>query len=98
MTNVELFKYSGQHPEPIIDPYYNRDKVVIPASVDQTNMLVERNTRLIELISVFSYFVEQGKDKSDPDVCSLIDEVINILTQTEGINLSPFSQFFMVYN
>ena len=98
MTNVELFKYSGQHPEPIIDPYYNRDKVVIPASVDQTNMLVERNTRLIELISVFSYFVEQGKDKSDPDVCSLIDEVINILTQTEGTNLSPFSQFFMVYN
>ncbi len=23
MTNIELFKYSGEHPEPIIDPYYN---------------------------------------------------------------------------
>lgn len=98
MTNVELFKYSGQHPEPIIDPYYNRDKVVIPATVDLTNKLVEKNARLIELVSVFAYFAEQGKDIAHPDVCALIDEVIGILTDTDGINLSPFSQFFMVYN
>ena len=98
MTNVDLFKYSGQHPEPIIDPYYNRDKIVIPATVDQTNTLIEKNSRLIELISVFTYFIDQGKDRNHPDVCSLIDEVITILVQTDGINLSPFSQFFMVYN
>ena len=98
MTNVELFKYSGRHPEPIIDPYYNRDKVVIPSTADQTNKLVEGNSRLIELISIFTYFSEQGKDQMHPDVCELIDEVISILTKTEGINLSPFSQFFMVYN
>lgn len=98
MTNVELFKYSGQHPEPIIDPYYNRDKIVIPETIEQTNLLVQRNSRLIELVSVFSYFTEQGKDKTHPDVRALIDEVIAILTETDGINLSPFSQFFMVYN
>ena len=98
MTNIELFKFSGQHPEPIIDPYYNRDKVVIPPTVDQTNNLVEKNARLIELISVFSYFSEQGKAKDHPDVRNLIDEVITILKETDGINLSPFSQFFMVYN
>jgi len=98
MTNIELFEYSGQHPEPIIDPYYNRDKVVIPETVEQTNDLVEKNARLIELISVFSYFTEQGKDQRHPDVCTLIDEVISIMTATDGINLSPFSQFFMVYN
>lgn len=98
MTNIELFKYSGQHPEPIIDPYYNRDKIVIPQTVEQTNALVERNARLIELISVFSYFIEQGKDRNNPDVRNLVDEVIPILTKTDGINLSPFSQFFMVYN
>jgi len=61
MTNVELFEYSGQHPEPIIDPYYNRDKVVIPETVEQTNDLVEKNARLIELISVFSYFTEHRR-------------------------------------
>jgi len=98
MTNIELFKYSGRHPEPIIDPYYNRDKVVIPATADRTNKLVEKNARLIELISVFCYFLEQGKDKTHSDVRALIDEVIGILKDTEGINLSPFSQFFMVYN
>lgn len=99
MTNIELFKYSGEHPEPIIDPYYySRDKVVIPQTSDQTNVLVERNARLIELISVFAYFSEQGKDKSHPDVSHLIDEIISILTETDGINLSPFSQFFMVCN
>lgn len=98
MTNIELFEYSGEHPEPIIDPYYNRDRIVIPQTAEQTNTLVERNARLIELVSVFAYFREQGKDKSHPDVLRLMDEVISILTDTEGINLSPFSQFFMVYN
>lgn len=98
MTNVELFKYSGENPEPIIDSYYNRDKIVIPPTVDQTNCLVEGNARLVELISVFAYFSEQGKDKNHPDMRTLIEDVIRILTKTEGINLSPFSQFFMVYN
>ena len=98
MTNIELFEFSGQHPEPIIDPYYNRDKIVIPQTVDMTNNLVEKNARLLELISVFSYFIEQGKNNTHPDVCALIDEVIDILKNTDGINLSSFSQFFMVYN
>ena len=56
MTNIEYFKFSGQNPEPIIDPYYNRDKVVVPSTAEKTNRLVEKNSRLIELISVFSYF------------------------------------------
>lgn len=42
MTNLQLFEYSGVHPEPIIDPYYNRDKVVIPPTVEETNDLVEK--------------------------------------------------------
>lgn len=98
MTNLELFQYSSEHPEPIIDPYYNRDKQVIPETVELTNPLVEKNSKLIELISVFCYLIEHGKNKECSDVCTLIDEVIKILTQTDGINLSPFSQFFMVYN
>ncbi len=98
MNNIDLFLYSGEHPEPIIDPYYNREKVVIPLSAFQTNELVEKNARLIQLITVFSYFIGEGKTLSNPDMHGLIDEVIKILKETEGINLSPFSQFFMVYN
>ena len=30
MTNIELFEYSGKHPVPLIDPYYNKDKIIIP--------------------------------------------------------------------
>lgn len=56
MTNIESFEYSGEHPEPIIDPYYNRDRIVIPQTAEQANTLVERNARLIELVSVFAYF------------------------------------------
>ena len=98
MTNIELFKFSGEHREPIIDPYYNRDKVVIPPTAEETNTLVERNARLIELISVFCYFREQGKDSHDLQMDMLVREVVEILTSTDGINFSPFSQFFMVYN
>lgn len=98
MTNIELFKYSGEHPEPIFDSYYSREKVVIPPTAEQSNELVEKNARLIDLVSVFSYFREQGKGKDHPEMRSLIDEVIAILEDTDGINLSPFTQFFMVYN
>ena len=98
MTNLQLFEYSGVHPEPIIDPYYNRDKVVIPPTVEETNDLVEKNAKLIELISVFNYFLEQGKGSSDREVADVVSKVIRILDATEGINLTPLSQFFMVYN
>lgn len=98
MTNVELFRYSGKNPEPIVDPYYNRDKVVIPESAADTNVLVEKNARLIELITVFGYFRKQGKDRSCADVQKVVAEVCEILTGTPGINLAPLSQFFMVYN
>ena len=98
MTNIELFKFSGAHPEPIIDPYYNRDKVVITPTIEETNNLITKNSRLLELISVFGYFQEQGKGRDDEEMRNLISEIVEILVSTDGINLSPFSQFFMVYN
>ena len=98
MTNLELFQYSGEHPEPLIDPYYSRDRVVIPPTPKESNLLVECHARLIELITVFGYFVKQGKPREHAEVQALLDEVITILTSTEGINLSPFAQFFLVYN
>ena len=98
MTNLELFYYSGQHPEPIFDPYYKREKVVIPATSEETNLLVRRNVRLVELISLFDHFMGEGRTKDNPDVVDAVNEVVEILSSTDGINLSAFSQFFMVYN
>lgn len=98
MTNIEFFEYSGKNPEPIIDAYYNHDTVIIPTTCTETNALVEKNARLIELISVFSYLYKKGKTKEDAAVKEVLAEVCEILVHTEGINFSPLSQFFMVYN
>lgn len=98
MTNIELFKFAEQHPEPIIDPYYNRDMVIIPYTDKEENELVKENTRLIELISVFSYLYKKGKREDDPSIKSILSEVCEILVNTKSINFSPFLQFFMVYN
>lgn len=98
MTNIELFQYSGQHPEPIFDSYYKREKVVIPSTIDQSNLLVRKNARLIELISLFDHLSAANRHRDDPEVIDVVNEVVEILLSTDGINLSAFSQFFMVYN
>ncbi len=104
MTNLELFKYSGKNPEPLIDKAYVRDEeCIIPISLSikdssAKSLLVEKNTRLIQLISTFCYLREKGREDDCIEVHDLISEVIEILTKIENINLSPFSQFFLVYD
>lgn len=98
MSNLDLFYYSGEHPEPIFDSYYKREKVVIPRVSEETNLLVRRNARLIELISLFDHFQGENRGKDDPKVVETVNEIVSILATTDGINLSAFSQFFMVYN
>ena len=99
MSNIELFRYSGQNAEQILDPYYlDAKEPVIPKTSKGTNTLVRKNERLMQLVSTFTFYQKQGKGINHPDVTSLIDEVINILTKTAEINLSPFPQFFMVYD
>ncbi len=93
MTNIELFEYSGRHPEPIIDPYYNHDTVIIPDTEAESNELVKGNSRLIELITVFGYLRKQGKTKDDSSMKEVLSEVCEILVKIEGINFSPLSQF-----
>jgi hypothetical protein len=98
MTNVELFEYSGKHPVPLIDPYYNKDKIIIPPTKELTNELIEANSKLIELITVFKYLNEEGRDFEDVEIKRILEKVQYILDNVIGINFSAFSQFFMVYN
>ena len=99
MTNIELFEYSGQNAEQILDRYYlDTTNPVIPKTSRGTNVLVRNNERLVQLISTFDFYQKHEKQISHPDVVKLIDEVIDILMKTAEINLSPFSQFFMVYD
>ena len=98
MTNIELFEYSGRHPVPLIDPYYNKDKIIIPPTKDLTNELIQANSKLIELITVFNYLNEEGRGSEDVEVIKIVGKVQHILDNVIGINFSAFSQFFMVYN
>jgi len=99
MTNVELFLYSGEHPEPMFDPYYNKKTpLVIPRTASEANALVEGNGRMIELISAFDVLRGHGAIRTDPHVVEIVREIVGILDDTEGINFSAFAQFFMVYS
>lgn len=99
MKNTDLFLYSGLHEEQILDPYYlDSSDPIIPKTAKHANFLVKQNERLIQLISAFDFYQKRGKPIEHPDIAKLIDEVIDILMNTEEINLSPFSQFFMVYD
>lgn len=99
MTNVELFLFSCKHPEPMFDPYYNKKTpLIIPKTASESNLLVEKNGRLIELISAFNVLQGQGVSRSDQHVVEIVREIVAILDNTDGINFSSFAQFFMVYS
>ncbi|MDO4763794.1 MAG: hypothetical protein Q4A00_05380 [Flavobacteriaceae bacterium] len=98
MTNLDYFNYCKENPEKILDPYYKKGVLVIPENSDRQNNLTEQNARLINLITTFETLKSFGKTKENEDILKIIQEVINILIQTQNINYSAFCQFFMVYN
>lgn len=99
MTNVELFLFSGKHPEPMFDPYYNKKtSLIIPRTSAESNALVAGNERMIELISAFDVLRGLSVKPSDPHMAEIVREIVDILDNTNGINLSAFAQFFMVYS
>ncbi len=98
MTNLELLAYSGRHPVPLIDSYYNKDKIVITLAKEQSNELMRANARLIELITVFNYLNGEGLQENSAEIQKVVENVVKILDDVNGINYSAFSQFFMVYN
>lgn len=98
MTNLELLDYSANNLAPLLDPYYSKGKLVITQTANKKNELMRGNEKLIELITVFKYLKNEGKDVLDQSVKKLVCQVIEILDRVEGINFTAFSQFFMVHN
>lgn len=98
MNNIELFEYSKNHPEGILDPFYAKSMVVIPATAEETNKLTENNEKMIKLITAFSVLDDYNIDSNNDTVKKIVDDIIDILNNTPNINYSAFTQFFMVYN
>ncbi|MBR4506927.1 MAG: hypothetical protein IKP24_00140 [Alphaproteobacteria bacterium] len=99
LTNIELFNYSKDNPEELLDPYYAKNKIVIPATKDEDNELTANNKKLLDLITTFSVlYGNYHKEFMDDTVQGVIGDIIAILDRTEYINYSAFVQFFMVHN
>ncbi len=98
MNNYQYFEYSKNHPEELLDSFYAKDKIIIPSTSYTSNQLTQGNEKLIELITAFKVLHSLGKTIEDDNVREIVAKIIFILDNTEGINFSAFSQFFMVYN
>jgi len=99
MNNIDYFTFSAGHPEPLPDPFYKDDaEMVIPPTAVESNLLTEKNARLLELVSAF-HVLDADKSKNDnPHIEAIIREVGDILSETPNINFSSVTQFFLVYN
>ena len=98
MNNYQYFEHSKNNPEDLLDSFYAKDKIIIPKNAYESNELTQSNSELINLITTFKVLRDIGKTICDDDVSTIIDKIILILDNTDGINMSAFSQFFMVYN
>lgn len=96
--NLHYFEYSKTHPEPLFDPYYEKNLTIIPPTAQDENELTKNNQRLIDLITAFQVTTSIHEDPEDAIIKSIIQEVKDILDHTKCIHLSAFCQFFMVQN
>ena len=98
-TNLEYFHISEQTPEPMFDPYYSKEQIVIPQTCFESNALTAGNARLLEFISAFSVLHwRQGMTLDDEPLRNVVAETVKLLDAIDGINYSAFAQFFMVYS
>ncbi len=98
LTNKYYYDYSKNHPEKLFDPYYAKNKVIIPTRIEEKNNLTKNNEKLIDLITAFQVALSMGKHKESESIKEIIKAIEEILDNTENINYSSFCQFFMVYN
>jgi len=99
MDNCQYFEYSKNNREKLFDPFYKKNaNVVIPVDNSSSNMLIDNNARMIECITAFKVLISNNYTETDQPIIDIVNEIVDILSKTRGINYSAFSQFFMVYN
>lgn len=97
-NNMSYFDYSAQHPEPVVDTFYEKGLLVIPETATEMNVLVEKNNRLLTLISAFDFLKDQNTEETDTHIQAILTEIRTILDTTAHINFSALTQFFLVYS
>lgn len=95
MDNIELFKYSLENEEKILDARNKKEEIVLTPTCETKNELMQKNERLINLITVYNTLNEKMTQQQEKEI---IDEIDKILFCGEKMNYSAFSQYFMVWN
>ena len=91
MNGVELLDFSIRNPEPLLDPSYGRDVLIISQDPEKPNNLMRANLRIQELITAYGV-VQPRADKHLLD--DIIGDLRELLLTTKHINNSEFASFW----
>lgn len=96
LDNIQLFYECLDNPVNNIDPYNRKilNKVIIPEKNNVSCELLDRNSKLVELITKYNNYNINGDKSHNTEIISAIDDCLKY----EGMNLCPFSQYLMVHD
>lgn len=90
-TNLEIFDACLEHPEPLIDPFYCLDELIISSSAERTpTSLMVNNAELRDRITAASVALSDGDENA---YLAQINRIQPLL-ETKNINFSEFTSFF----
>ncbi len=96
--NKKIFNISLSTPEPLFDSFYAKKKVIIPEDSSKENSLTKNHKLLIDYTTTFKVLYDSGYRLNDKPLDEILEKIRLLMTTTDHINYSGFSQFFMVYN
>jgi len=94
MTNIELFTYSINHKENMLDRYYNSDINILDYSNREAQNILKNNNKLIDIIDEYAKLRKTLKEHEKEVI---YDSIIKLLKKP-NMNLNCFSQYFSVHD
>ncbi len=93
INNIELFEFSLNHPEPIIDEFYlKHGDLIISKDPKNKTDLMEKNLDLLESISAYNF---ARKNRNQSTTKKAIVKILEIV-KNKNINYSEFVSFWPV--
>ncbi|MCA9272704.1 MAG: hypothetical protein KDA31_06635 [Phycisphaerales bacterium] len=91
MNGIELLDYSIAHPEPLLDPAYERHAIIISDSEPNSNLLVQANQQVISLINKYG---EARNNSHRDEQADIVEKLLELLISTKHINFTEFVSFW----
>lgn len=94
ITNLDIWRYSLEYPEPILDPYYEKEGTLI-LSVDPLNptKVMIKNRELHEYISAYGVAKRTKNNVSEREI---LEYTLEIILSCPELNCSEFVSFWSV--